>query len=95
MVTTVIGDGVTNSEDAKDWGVRLILPGSAGAKVADQKDTELKVSKTDNTVGFRTNSVLFQLDEYLVAEESDSKPPDAYYKSSTPLDIFSVTKSPD
>jgi len=63
MITTVIGDDVTDSDDSTEWTVTLFLPGSDGAKTSAHEDTKLKVLSPGKTVGFRTIGVLYKLDQ--------------------------------
>lgn len=90
MATTVIGRGVTDSADKADWTVQLILPGSPGAKAADQRDVELIVTEPDSRVAFHSQGFLFQVSDALMAAEGSTRNEPAYYKSAA-LDVFGIT----
>jgi hypothetical protein len=85
MSTKVKGGAVTDRQDAQEWTVTLVLPGSPSAKTEEYEDTELVVTKPNQTVVFRT---LCKLEDLF----SDSQAPtDVGHYQSLPLDISATT----
>lgn len=91
MVTTVIGDGVTDANNSLEWDVKLFLASfDGGPKRKSQQDTRLKVTASDRRVAFRTVGVLYQLSEAIEASKNLVHHMPGHYKSD-PMDVFGTT----
>jgi hypothetical protein len=91
MITTVIGDSVTDSGGSTEWTVTLFLPGSDGAKTSSHEDTHLKVLDSGRTVAFRTIGVLYRLDQITKRSTGDGYEASGEHYKSRPLDVFGTT----
>jgi len=91
MITTVIGDSVTDSNDSTEWMVTLFLPGSDGTKTSSHEDTQLRVLHSGKVVAFHTEGVLFKLDQLTKRSTGQGYEVSGEHYKSRPLNVFGTT----